>query len=200
VAFALLTAVAVATAPAPARADGADQVTVTGIGLAEPLEVRAKERPELCAVLYREVSWLVGEAANADEPDPDTLGPQYAIVVHIDGEERHRFHLYPLAEGGPRVFRPAEQPGERTAREGWFHGRVSMPETLSAAGVPLEGYPGGPNGSGGGIAAPEETTEPGRSVFGFLEDWRDGMLLTLAVTLAMVVGLGGVARLIRRKV
>lgn len=183
---------------APASAATVDQVTITGIALAEPLEVPAEEYPDLCATLYREVSWLVRKRPDADEPDPDTLGPQYTLEANVDGEPRHRFHLYPLAEGGPRVFRPAEQPGEREVREGWFHGRLSLPETLAAAGIPVHDDPTAPGGSGGGLTP--ETEAPERGLFAFLEDWREGMKLVVAVTLAIVVGLAGAALLIRRRV
>jgi hypothetical protein len=202
--FALLGAATVVTGPAPALAadEELEHITVTGIDIAEELVIRAEERPELCASLYSEVDWLVGRKGDTREPeDPETLGAQYTLVVHIDGEPRHRFHLYPLAEGGPKAFRPAEQPGDRTVKEAWFHGRLSMPRTLGAAGVPLTGDPvplGG--GAGGGEPAPEETEEPERSAFAFLDEWREGMLLTGAVVVAIVAGLGGVSFLIRRRV
>jgi hypothetical protein len=190
-----------AGAPAAAQA-GADQVTITGIDLAEPLEVLAEQQPELFAALHREVSFLVNRDGEADEPEPETLGPQYTLVLHVEGEPRHRFHLYPLAEGGPRAFRPVEQPGDRTAKEGWFYGRLSQPDTLARAGVPLTGDPpsaGGGTGGGGG-PTPAESAEPDPSAFGFLAEWRQGMLLTGAAVVAIVIGLGGTAYLIRRKV
>jgi hypothetical protein len=198
-------AAAVAAGPAPAFAfaqDELEQVTITGNGIPEELVVRAEDRPELCASLWSEVDWLVRRRADAREPeDPETLGTQYTLVVHIDGEPRHRFHLYPLAEGGPKAFRPAEQPGDRNVAEGWFHGRLSMPKTLSSAGVPLSGSPLPPEGgAGGGEPAPEQSEEPPTAAFGFLDEWRRGMLLTGAAVVTIVLGLGGIAYLIRRRV
>lgn len=190
-------AAAVGVAAPPAYAEGVEQVTLTGKGLSEPLEVRAEEAPDRCAALYREVSFLIGEDPDADEPEPGTLGPGYTLVTHVDGKERHRFELYPLAEGGPRVYRPEEQPGDRKVKGGWFHGRLSMPETLAAVGLPLEGVPGG---VGGGGLAPEPTATPDPGVLGLLDDWREGMRLTIVVTIAIAAGLAGVALLIRRKV
>lgn len=182
--------------------DGLEQITITGDDLLNELVVRAEDRPELCASLWREVSWLVRRESEVREPeDPATLGAEYTMVVHIDGEARHRFQLYPLAEGGPKAFRPAEQPGDRTVDEAWFHGRLSMPKTLTDAGVPLSGGPppaGG--GAGGGQPAPPATEEPASSGLGFLDQWRQGMLLTGAVVVTIVAGLGGVAYLIRRRV
>lgn len=203
--FALLGAAALVAGPAPAPAladNDLEQVTITGIDIPDELVVRAEDRPELCSSLYSEVDWLVGRKGDASEPDdPETLGAEYTLVVHIDGEPRHRFHLYPLAEGGPKAFRPAEQPGDRTVKKAWFYARLSMPQTLEAAGVPLTGEPVPPNGgTGGGEPAPEETEEPQRSAFAFLDEWRYGMLLTGAVVVAIVAGLGGAAYLIRRKV
>lgn len=177
-------------------------VTVSGIDLAAPLAVSAEEQPELCATLYAEVSWLIGEDGTASEPEPETLGPQYVLVAHQDGEPRHRFHLYPLAEGGPRVFRPVEQPGDRTVDEGWFFGRLSLPESLGTAGAPLTGVPpvtGG--GTGGGQRPPVDQSEPpDPNVLAALDEWRQGMLLAAGVTVIVVAGLAGAAYLIRRKV
>jgi hypothetical protein len=182
--------------------DEVEQVTITGNGIPEELVVRAEERPELCASLWSEVDWLVSGSGDTREPeDPETLGTQYTMVIHVDGEARHRLHLYPLAQGGPKAFRPAEQPGDRTAREAWFNARLSMPQTLSAAGVPLTGSPLPPaGGGGGGQPAPDATEEPPTSAFGFIDEWRTGMLLTAAAVITIVAGLGGVAYLIRRRV
>jgi hypothetical protein len=44
--------------------------------------------------------------------------------------------MYPLAPGGPRAHRPAAQPQGKVG-EAWFYASVAMPDTLSAAGVPL---------------------------------------------------------------
>jgi hypothetical protein len=202
--LALLGAATVFAGGTAALADGdLSQVTITSIDLTEELVVTREDRPELCASLYREVNWLVGRDGDAREPeDAESLGVQYTMEVYIDGEARHRFHLYPLAEGGPKAFRPAEQPGDRNVDEAWFHGRLSMPRTLSEAGVPLTGVPVPPGGgAGGGGPAPEESEEPeDQPMLGFLEEWREGMLLTGAVVVAIVLGLGGVSFLIRRKV
>ncbi|HEY8474663.1 MAG TPA: hypothetical protein VIL37_18760 [Natronosporangium sp.] len=202
--FALLAA-AVTAGPGSAFAladNELSQVTITGDSLPEELTIQADEQPELCAALWREVNWLVNRRSDTREPeDLATLGEQYTLEVYLDGEARHRFHLYPMAEGGPKAFRPAEQPGDRTVREGWFHARLSLPETLTSAGVPLAGTPLPPGGGGGGGGpVPEPTEEAPTEAFGFLDEWRRGMLLTGAVVVTIVAGLGGIAFLIRRKV
>jgi hypothetical protein len=195
-----LVAGATAGPAAALAAEEVNLVTVTGVDLPEDLEVFAEEQPELCGALHREVNWLVRGAGDAPEPDPEILGPEYTLVVHVEGEPKHRFHLYPLAEAGPRVFRPAEQPGDKTVKEAWFYGRLSMPETLAAAGAPLTGEAVAPGGTGGGVPEPEETELPERGALAFIEDWRESMLMTGAVVVAIVLSLGGVAFLIRRKV
>jgi hypothetical protein len=203
--LALVGAATIFAGPTTALADGElTQITITGVDIDDELVVRAEDRPELCTSLHREVNWLVGRKGDAREPeDPETLGAEYALVVYLDDEPAHRFHLYPLAEGGPKAFRPAEQPGDRTVREAWFHARLSLHETLGAAGVPLTGEPvppGGGTGGGGAEPAPEETEEPLRPALAFLDEWRQSMLLTAAVVVGIVVGLGGIAFLIRRRV
>jgi hypothetical protein len=194
-------AMGAAVQPGTAWADDLHQITITGDDLAEPLVILAADSPRRAAALYEEVSWLTGRSGNADEPDEEILGPAYVIEVHIDGEARHRYVLYPLADGGPRAYRPAEQPGDRKAREAWFYGRLSMPDTLGAAGVPLPGAPprmsGG--GTGGGDEPAGETSPPGEAV-GLVDTWREGMQLTALVGITIAAGLAAVALLIRRRV
>lgn len=200
----LLGVAAAVAAGGAALADGdLEQVTITNVELSQEVVVRAETHQELCTALFREVDWLVSRDGDAREPeDPETLGAQYTMVVYVDGEARHEFHLYPLAEGGPKAYRPAEQPGDRSTDEAWFNGRLSMARTLSAAGVSLTGMPVPPGGgAGGGELAPTESTPPeDRPPLAFLEEWRQGMLLTAAVVVAIVLGLGGLSFLIRRKV
>lgn len=200
----LLGAVTVAAAPAPGWADGADApdlLTITSDELPEPLVVRAEEASRLVHALHSEVSWLTGRSATAEEPDEETLGPRYTLDVHIDGEARHRYELYPLAEGGPRVFRPEEQPGERMTDPAWFFGRLSMPDTLYAAGIEIPGaQPRVSGGGGGGVDPAPELTEPPADASGVLKTWWEGMQLVALVALAIAAGLAAVALLIRRRV
>lgn len=191
-----------AGAPASAQPVEVDQVTITGGDLSAPVVVEAADSPRTCLALYREISWLNGRTGQEEQPEVD-LGPGYAMEVSIEGEPRHWYELYPVAEGGPRVYRPAEQPGGRTASEGWFYGRLSMPETLADAGVLVPGAHlrlGG--GSGGGGEAPDPTPPPAARADGPLRltTWLDGVLLTAAVAMVATSGLAAVAYLIRRKV
>lgn len=196
--LALVAAVMMAPGAAPAYADGPDEVVLTGIGLSEPVVFHAEEQPELFDALYGEVAWLLDAKDGTKEPDPERLGPQYTVVVQAAGTATHRLHLYPLAEGGPRVFRPAEQPGDRTVDEAWLLGRLSMPETLGNAGVPTLAEYASPNGAGGGQGGGEDSEQEQRGFLSFLEEWREGMELTVLITVTILVMLGGTALLIRR--
>lgn len=195
---ALLGAASVAVGPAAALADDHDYLTITGFNLAEPLTVTAEDHPDQYAALRGEVSWLLDRAGNAPDPDEDLLGPQYELVLHVEGEARHEFQLYPLAEGGPRVLRPADQPADEDATEAWFFGRLSLPPTLAEAGVPLTDHPAAAGGgSGGGETG--ETSGPDDGPLGFVDQWREGMLLTSGVAVAVLAGLASVAFLLRRE-
>lgn len=157
IAVVALPSVATAADGTTAVADGPTAVAVHGPGLAEGLIVRVTERPDRFEALLSEVDWLATRPGNAPNPDPASLGPKYQLVVLIDEVPDQTYDIYPLARGGPRVFRPAEQP-KRTVAAAWFYGRVSMPDTLRDAGVPLAAPTSDPSGGeGGGEAVPGQT-------------------------------------------
>lgn len=204
-ALAMLSAVLVLTYAAPASANGPDRLTIVGDDFDEPLVLVATESPRLVTALHKEVNWLTGRSGNASEPDEHTRGPAYLLEIHIDGQARHRYLLYPLAEGGPRVFRPEAQPGDRTAQPAWFYGRLSLPDTLSATGIPVGGgqphLPAAGNGPSGGTGGGNGAMDsPGQQAGGLLDTWREGMQLAVLVTLAIAAGLASVALLVRRQV
>jgi len=182
--------------PAAAQDSDVDRVTITGEELPDPLVVQAVDDPQLCLALYHEISWLIGTAGDAEAPETE-LGPAYTLEAVVEGEPRYRYVLYPLAEGGPRVHRPAEQPGDRRAKEAWFIGRLSMPETLMAAGVKLPGVRAAVGGAGGGEETPPRDD---RGIWLPVDTWLEGVLLATGVALTITVGLGAVAYLLRRRV
>lgn len=193
-----------ALGPTAAYAEGPDLITISGDGLPNPLEVRVEEKPELFQLLHEEVDWLVGRPSQGGKPeDEETLGPKYEIIVHIDGKPRHRFNLYPLAEGGPRAHRPEKQPGDRRTDSGWFYGRLSMPESLAAAGVPVLGdeFTGGVGGGGvDGVETPETEQPRPSAVSRVLEEWWAGMRVAGLVIAVIVFGVAAAAFAIRRAV
>lgn len=193
----------------PASAAGPTAVTLSGPGLAGPLTVAAEADPELFKDLLSEVDWLASRPGNAPEPDPATLGPKYQVVVLVGTTPSQAYDLYPLAAGGPRVFRPAKQPA-RKSTAAWLYGRVSMPDTLRQAGVPLvltgriqpgtkensTGGQGGGTGQGsvGAVASPT----PPSGLGPVLQEWNRGMLLVGGGALVLLVLLAGAALLVRR--
>src|SRR5690606_22410908 len=130
----LMVGLAVALAAPAAMAQQEQQhATLTGADLPEPLEFTAEEHPTQYADVERELAWLLSRRSDSPEPDPDTLGPEYELIWYR-GERGYRFFLYPLAQGGPRVFRPAEQPDDRTVRAAWYFARLTLPDTLREIG------------------------------------------------------------------
>jgi len=190
----LMVGLAVALAAPAAMAQQEQQhATLTGADLPEPLEFTAEEHPTQYADVERELAWLLSRRSDSPEPDPDTLGPEYELIWYR-GERGYRFFLYPLAQGGPRVFRPAEQPDDRTVRAAWYFARLTLPDTLREWGVPMTGDPAG---TGGGEQAEFEPAPP-RSPLAFLDDWRETLLLTGGVAVALLAGLASLAYLVRR--
>lgn len=196
--LAVLVLLLMAVLATPAWADSPDQITVTGDELAEPWVVDPQEHPQEHKQLLSEVEWLLDRRADIPEPAPETLGPRYTLVLHVEGTAQHQLELYPLAEGGPKVFRPKQQPGDRTVSAAWFLARLSLPETLREVGVGLPGDPdGGGGGSAEGMATSTPTARPDR--LAFLTEWWDGVLLAAGATTAILAGTASIAFLIRRE-
>jgi hypothetical protein len=192
---------------APGYARGAPSVTsvtVDGPGISAPLAIRNDTDQQLFALLMSEVNWLATRPGNAPDPEPATLGPRYRLLIRVNEISNQVYDLYPLAAGGPRVFRPADQPSKRKTTAAWFYGRVSMPETLRAAGVPLflpdagNGAPGGQGG--GGVLEPAlvKPTPEKTSLREILGVWQRQMLALAGGALVLLLMIGGAARLVRR--
>lgn len=213
----LPTVAARADAPDAPDAPGPTAVSLTGPNINEALTVQAKDGERLFKELLSEVDWLWTRAANAPAPEAAALGPKFRLTVLIEDKPAQLYDIYPLAVGGPRVFRPADQPQGKVA-EAWFYGRVSMPETLQNIGVPLvlpsggnPGTAGGGGGTGtgvtgGGVAGPG-VKQPGKadpqasgpSIGKVLSEWQRGVLLVGGGALVLLLMLGGVSLLIRRR-
>ncbi|MGI5214156.1 hypothetical protein [Plantactinospora sp. CA-290183] len=175
-------------------------ITLTGTDLAAPRAVRLDADPELFAAVLDQVSWLQG-SGHTTAPKAADLGPKYTVVVHVGDAAKQSYDLYPLAKGGPRAFRPAKQPGGRKTSAAWFFGRLTMAETLRAAGAPLPEQASTVHGGvgGGERVIPDETLGSGEDVDRLLGELRRLMLLNGAVLLSITVGLAGIALLVRRR-
>ncbi|MFI0794895.1 hypothetical protein ACH4OY_19740 [Micromonospora rubida] len=189
--------VAVPAAPKPQPAG----VDITGDRLAEPLRLRAATHPAAVVAVIDQVSWL-GRTGSPSGPAARNLGPKYTVVVFAGEIATQTYDLYPLAKGGPRVYRPAKQPGPSPkAKAGWFLGRLNMSEALRTAGVPLEQQldtVGGGVG-GGERVLPDESLNPGQDLDEALSELQRLLLLNVGVMLVITLGLAGIALLIRRR-
>ncbi|WCN80173.1 hypothetical protein [Micromonospora sp. LH3U1] len=180
--------------PAPAGVD------ITGVGLSEPLRLRADTQPAHVGAVIDQVNFLA-RIGTPTGPKPADLGPKYTVVVLAGETPKQTYDLYPKAAGGPRIYRPAKQPDTRKTSAGWFLGRLSMSETLRTAGVPLERqFDTVSGGVGGGERVlPEDTLDPAKDLDEALGDLQRLLLLNVGVMLTITVGLAGIALLIRRR-
>ena len=190
---------ALAAPKAPAKPTA---VQIAGKFPGNSVTVQQSERPDLFKQLLSEVSWLATTTPTTSKPEAKKLGPKFTVTVLIKDKANQTYELYPNAAGGPRAFRPAKQPtGKKTP--GWFYGRLTMSESLRLSGVPLKEKPDVVSGGiGGGIGedVQAEELDPVEGVNDVLSDMRRLYLLNGAVLLTILLGLGGIAFLIRRRV
>ena len=180
-------------------------VQVVGSDLPDgKVTVEKADKPRLFQALYDEVSWLAAAKPQTSAPASGKLGPKYTITVLVKGSPSQIYDLYPIAAGGPRAHRMAKQPGKEVD-DGWFYGRLTMPESLRAAGAPLKPKPEVVNGGIGGgvgtdISPTSDAIDPVSGVNNFFSQVRRLFLLNGAVLVVVLFGLAGVAFLIRRRV
>ncbi|HEY0696729.1 MAG TPA: hypothetical protein VGD43_02860 [Micromonospora sp.] len=194
----LTVSAAVAGHAAPRPAPKPTAITITGDGLAKPIDLRVETDPALFAAVLDQVSFLNGAGHAA--PNRATLGRKFTLVVLVGGVAKQTYDLYPLAKGGPRAFRPAKQPDLRKTTSAWFLGRLNMSETLRTAGVPLPAQPDALSGGiGGGERVIPDDLEASKDVDRLLGDLRQVLLLNAGVVIAITLGLAGIALLVRRR-
>jgi hypothetical protein len=133
----LVTAAAAFGVVTPASAsDAPTSVSIEGAGLSGPVVVKSNQQHDLFATLIRQVGWMSGGSGDPMVPDPATLGAKYRLTMFVDQRPVQVCDVYPQATGGPRAYRPADQPQNKTS-EAWFYASLSLPDLLRAAGVPL---------------------------------------------------------------
>jgi hypothetical protein len=188
-------------APTAASAAGPDTISMTGPGIQEAVTVRAADSPEQFAALLTEVNWLSSRPGQDRGPDAKTLGSKYVLTISTGRKATNRYELYPMANGGPRVFRPANQPDRHRVTAAWFYGRLSMPDALRGAGAPLPStvVSVSTGGIGGGQVA-DKTFDPNADLTSMLAEWRHFVLLNGAVVVVIALGLAGTSLLVRRRV
>ncbi|NES13931.1 MULTISPECIES: hypothetical protein [Micromonospora] len=196
--FALAGPTAAQAAPKPKLAPAG--VDISGDKLDQPLQLRADTHPAEVNAVVDQVKWL-GPAGQQRGPKADDLGPKYTVVLLYGGTPTKTYDLYPLAKGGPRVYRPAKQPDLSKTRAGWFYGRLTMSEVLRTAGVPLERqYDTISGGIGGGDRViPEEALDPVQDIDSAMGELQRLLLLNVGVMVVITAGLAGIALLVRRR-
>jgi hypothetical protein len=201
---ALVAAVVITVGFTPVAAHAAakpDAVTITGKGI-DDIKVLAADRPEIFQLLLSEVSWLANATPQTAAPKADKLGPRYTLTILVRNKPHQVYEMYPLASGGPRAHRPAKQPSGKKA-DGWFYGRLTMPESLRVSGLPLEPRADAVNGGiGGGIGedVADEEIDAIAQVNSYIDQMQRLYLLNGAVLVVILFGLAGIAYLIRRRV
>lgn len=191
-------AAAAQAAPRPELAPAG--VDITGDRLDQPLQLRADTHPAQVNAVVDQVSWLA-RTGQQRGPQAQDLGPKYTIVLLTAGVPTKTYDLFPLAKGGPRIYRPAKQPDLSPTRAGWFFGRLNMSETLRSVGVPLERQVdtlGGGIG-GGERVIPEDALDPVQDIDAALSELQRLLLLNVGVVVVITAGLAGIALLVRRR-
>ena len=139
-------AAALALGSAAASAKGAQQITVTGPGLAAP--IRLANSPEASTSLNRiaEKAGLFEHPADRDLPGRPSgdLGPRYVAtyewLIAQDTTAPLRQDLNPFADGGAVAYTPPRQRmgrgGGGRPPPGWYRGGAELTMLLVAAGAP----------------------------------------------------------------
>ena len=193
-------ALAPVAASAAPKAPKLTAIQITGSGLPDgKVVIGARDRPQLFRMMLSEVGWLAAASPQASAPKRGTLGPKYTVTLLAKNAPQAVYDLYPLAKGGPRAHRAAKQPTGKKA-DGWFYGRLTMSESLRLSGAPLKAKPDVVTGGIGGGEEVDVTLLEPPTLHGVLVQMRQLLLLNGAVLIVILLGLGGIAYLIRRRV
>jgi hypothetical protein len=204
-AFVVAPGAALAAAPGQAKPTTPPALTavqIVGEGIAGKIVVPSDAQAALFQRMLTEVSWLANSTPQASAPKTDALGPKYTVTVLAKTAAQQVYDLYPMAAGGPRAYRPANQPTGKKA-DGWFYGRQTMQESLRLAGAPLKpklDVVAGGIGGGVGQDVDVAQVDPMDTVQNVFGQMRELYLLNGAILVVILFGLAGTAFLIRRKV
>ena len=182
-------------------ADEPNVMTIEGASLSVPVTIRETTDPDLFSRLMHQVGWMAGRAGDPMKPDQTKLGPKYRLTVFSGDKATQRYDVYPQAAGGPKVFRPADQP-QGKGSDAWFYVSLSVPELLHAAGVPLAD-PAGSDALGyrdpaGYIPPGKPDNHPLFSLGDVLSSQRRTLALWLGTALVVLLLVVGAARWSRR--
>lgn len=187
---------------APKPAPKPNIIHIAGKDVDDKIVIAQADNSRLFASLLSEVSWMSAARSQTTSLPANKLGPKYTVTVFANKASLQTYELFPMAAGGPRAHRAAKQLGAKKVSDGWFYGRLSMPEALRVSGVPLEAKPDVVNGGiGGGVGQDiDVNAEAPAGVNQVLGEMRHLFLLNGAVLITILVGLAGIAFLIRRRI
>jgi hypothetical protein len=155
---AAVTGLVVLVGAAPALAKGADQVTISGPGLAQPLVLGGEGEPGTGSDLGRladgtglfvAMFGASGGLQLASSEPAGPLGPRYELAYRVPGggptPDTLRQDPYPSAAGGPVAYTPPDQSfygGQ--ASSGWYRAPDGFVPFLVSLGVPAASAPAAP--------------------------------------------------------
>ncbi len=160
----------------PALAKGADQATITGPGLAQPIVVGGDGEPGsgenlgLLAEdsgLFAAMFGAMDGAALTSVVPAGPLGPKYELAYRVPGgnavADTVRQDLYPSAPGGAVTYTAADQVAlGGTTTGGWYRAPAGFAQLLTTLGVPGTGVPAASSaapGASSAAAAPARGTD-----------------------------------------
>jgi len=185
-------------------ADDPTRITIEADSLGGPVTITDASDSDVFSRLLHQVNWMSGRGGDPMKPDPAKLGPKYRLTVFAGGKALQRYDVYPQAAGGPKAFRPADQPQGRSS-DAWFYVSLSIPELMHAAGVPFAD-PGtadaasslGYRDPAGYIPAGKNDNHPLFSLGDVLNSQRRTLALWVGTAVMVLLLVIGAARLSRR--
>jgi hypothetical protein len=143
-----LVAVAALFVPAVAAAKGPSEATISGPGLAAPLQISGTEGSGDLGQLVSETGFFPATFGQSPNPllrkEPLAWrGPEYSIVYRVPGPntiDTLTQELFPYAVGGPLSHMRAGQKfwGDQRTRGGWYRGTAALKQLLVRAGLPAK--------------------------------------------------------------
>jgi hypothetical protein len=192
----------------PALAKGADQVTITGPGLAAPIVLggdNGEGEPgssgdlgvfsDGCG-LFAAMFGTDGGQQLLPQAPAGPLGPKYQLVYRVPGDDPplllHQ-DLYPDAAGGPVTY---TAPGQHsfagsTAQSGWYPAPAGFRQVLARVGIPVASA--SPSRA---VSSTPAAAQPARDTSGGATPW---WALGVAVLATLLVGGAAVLAVRRRR-
>jgi hypothetical protein len=138
-------ALAALVLPATAAAKGPSEATISGPGLASPLEIRGDGEGGWSTdlgILVEQGGFFPQTFGQSPSPllrsRPSGLGRKYSVVYVVPpGADTLRQDLYPYARGGPVTYMaPGQRLWDQRTAGGWYRGTTQLKSMLVRAGLP----------------------------------------------------------------